>query len=116
MIWNNADSIKRLQKQKKDKIYEIKEIKEKNIRSKLQNRYWHGVVCKTISDWSWDSTIWVHYMLKEMFKIETTTDLSTDEFAFMCKSVIELFKTNYNVRIKLPREDEDLKNLEKYLF
>lgn len=105
-----------LSKQDEESIFEITKKQEKSIRSQAQNRYWHGVVCATISDWSWDSTIWVHYMLKEMFKIETTTDLSTDEFAFMCKSVIELFKTNYDVRIPLPREDEDLKNLEKYLF
>ena len=51
-----------------------------------------------------------------MFNVKTTTNLSTDEFAFMCKAVIDLFKIKYNVRIPLPREDEDLKDLEKYLF
>ena len=115
MIWSKEEIIERLEKQK-DWIFEASKKREKTIRSLAQNRYWHWVICKTISEWSWDGTIWVHYMLKQMFNLETTTDLSTDEFAFMCNSVIDLFKENYNVRIPLPREDEDLKSLEKYLF
>jgi hypothetical protein len=34
----------------------------------------------------------------------------------MCKIVITLFKEQYNVKIPLPREDEDMKYYEKYLF
>ena len=116
MIGNKQQILDFLSKQDEESIFELTKKQEKSIRSQAQNRYWHGIICSTISDWSWDDTISVHYMLKEMFKIETTTDLSTDEFAFMCKSVIELFKQNYNVRIPLPNEDQDLKNLEKYLF
>ena len=116
MLGNKQQILDFLSKQDEESIFEITKKQEKSIRSMAQNRYWHAVICSTISDWSWDDNISVHYMLKEMFKLETTTDLSTDEFAFMCKSVIELFKQNYNVRIPLPREDEDLKNLEKYLF
>ena len=116
MIGNKTEIITYLQDKKDDDIFEISKKQEKSIRSLAQNRYWHGIICKTISDWSWDSTVWVHYMLKQMFNLETTTDLSTDEFSFMCNSIIDLFKENYNVRIALPNEDEDLKSLEKYLF
>ncbi len=51
-----------------------------------------------------------------MFNLETTTDLSTDEFAFMCKAIIDLFKEKYGVIIPTPSQVEDLANLETYLF
>ncbi len=116
MIGTKQQLIEFLSKQDENSIFELTKKQEKSIRSLAQNRYWHWIICKTISEWSWDNNIWVHYMLKEMFNIETTTDLSTDEFAFMCKTIIDLFKEKYNVRIPLPNEDEDLKNLESYLF
>ena len=116
MIWNKTQAIEYINKLDDDSIIEVTKKQKKSIRSLAQNRYWHSVICKTISDWSWDSTIWVHYMLKQMFKLETTTDLSTDEFAFMCKTIIELFKTNYWVIIPTPSSVEDLRSLETYLF
>lgn len=116
MIWNKQKALEYISKLKDEDIVEVTKKQQKSIRSLAQNRYWHWIIVKTISDWSWDDVISVHYMLKQMFNLETTTNLSTDEFAFMCKAIIDLFKTNYWVRIPLPREDEDLKDLEKYLF
>lgn len=116
MLWNKTQVLDYINKLDDDSIIEVTKKQTKTIRSQLQNRYYHGIICKTISGWSWDSTISVHYMIKEMFKLETTTDLSTDEFSFMCKSIIELFKTNYWVVIPTPTDIEDLKNLETYLF
>ena len=116
MILTKQKALNYIESLKDEDIVEITKKQEKTIRSLAQNRYWHWIVVKTISDWSWDDVISVHYMLKTMFNLETTTNLSTDEFAFMCKSVINLFLKKYWVRIPLPREDKDLKDLEKYLF
>ena len=116
MIWNKQQLIKFLSTQDENLIFELTEKQEKFLRSFAQNRYWHWVIVKTISNWNWDTVISIHENLKTMFNVKTTTNLSTDEFAFMCKAVIDLFKIKYNVRIPLPREDEDLKDLEKYLF
>ena len=116
MIWNKQKALEYIKSLKDEAIIEVTEKQEKTIRSLAQNRYWHSVIVKTISNWWWDDVISVHYNLKEMFNLETTTNLSTDEFAFMCKSVINLFLKKYWVRIPLPREDKDLKDLEKYLF
>jgi hypothetical protein len=46
-----------------------------------------------------------------MFKLETTTDLEIDEFAFMCKSIIYLFKENYDVVIPTPTNSNEEKSL-----
>jgi hypothetical protein len=54
-------------------------------------------------------------MIKQMFKLKTTTDLATDEFAFMCKSIIELFKENYGVIIPTPSNAGDNESLYKTL-
>lgn len=116
MNWNKNEVIERLQNKDWDKVFEIKQKQEKTIRSSAQNRYWHWVICSVISNWSWDSNISVHYMLKEMFNLETTTDLSTDEFAFMCKAVIELFKEKYWVTIPLPRDINEEQSLFRSLW
>lgn len=111
MIWTKEQVITYLEKDKEWDIYECKKKQQKSIRSMAQNKYYHAVICKVISDWSWDDTIWVHYMLKGMFKLETTTDLSTDEFAFMCKSIISLFKENYDVTIPTPTNSNEEQSL-----
>lgn len=116
MIYTKQKALEYIESLNDDDMVEVTKKQTKSIRSNAQNRYWHWIICKTISDWSWDNTIAVHYMLKTMFNLETTTDLSTDEFAFMCKSIIDLFKEKYGVIIPTPSDIEDLKNLETYLF
>ncbi|MCP4971943.1 MAG: hypothetical protein GY932_15290 [Arcobacter sp.] len=55
-------------------------------------------------------------MLKQTFNLETTTNLDTDEFANMCKIIIDLFREKYGVIIPTPTSAEDMENLETYLF
>jgi hypothetical protein len=43
-------------------------------------------------------------MIKEMFELTTTTNLEKDEFAFMCKTIIDLFKEKYGVIIPTPSD------------
>ena len=116
MIYTKQKALEYIESLNEEDLIEVTKKQTKSIRSLSQNKYRHAVICKTISDWSWDNTIAVHYMLKTMFNLETTTDLSTDEFAFMCKAIIDLFKEKYGVIIPTPSQVEDLANLETYLF
>ena len=116
MIWNKEELIVELSKWKDWDIYELKKKQIKTIRSLAQNDYRWSVVIMIISDWSWDSTLSTHYGLKKMFKLDTTTDLSTWDFKFLIESVRDMFRQEYNVIIPLPRdiawEDSLYKSLE----
>jgi hypothetical protein len=52
MIGTKKDLILKLQKAKEDDIFELKKKQQKTIRSMAQNKYYHAVICKVISDWS----------------------------------------------------------------
>jgi len=45
-------------------------------------------------------------MLKVTFSVETFTDLDTKEFVFVIDTIIELWKTKYNVIIPKPNDIE----------
>ena len=116
MIWNKILILEFLSKQDENSIFEIKKKQEKSIRSLRQNAYWHWIICKYVWDFMWETNIGRHIALKTMFWLETTTDLNTAEFSELCKMIIDLFKEKYNIRIPLPREDEEMRYYEKYLF
>jgi hypothetical protein len=52
MLGNKQQILDFLSKQDEESIFEITKKQEKSIRSMAQNRYWHAVICSTISDWS----------------------------------------------------------------
>lgn len=115
MLGTKKDILEWLQDKKEEDIFEITKKQEKSLRSQAQNRYRWSCVVETISNWSWDNPISTHYWLKQMFKLETTTDLSTDEFSSMCKIIIDLFQEKFNLKIHLPNEDKEMQYRAKYL-
>ncbi len=103
-----------------EKIYELTEKKQKSIRTIAQNRYYFGVVVEYIADFIWlqhnFEKIEIHKQIKEYFKLETTTDLEVSEFKAMIEEIRAWWLEYRGLYIPLPRECEDLKDLEKYLF
>ena len=68
----------------------------KKIRSNQQNRFWHGVVCKLLSDYTGHTPEDIHYFLRQKFLSEpedalkipkSTTSLSTIEFKELIENV-----------------------------
>lgn len=117
MIWNLKQILKYiLLNWNNDALYEIKKKQIKTIRSYAQNRYYFWVVIKTISDFHWYTPVESHELIKTTFWIETTTDLTTDEFSFMCNSIRDMWLQTYWCYIPTPNEIEELKTIEKYLF
>ena len=120
MIWNKKQAIEYIDKLDDDSIIEVTKKQTKSIRTYAQNKYYFWVILKYICEHIWImhkfEVMEQHKQIKDYFWLETTTDLSTDEFAFMCKAIIELFKTNYWVIIPTPSSVEDLRSLETYLF
>ena len=57
-----------------------------------------------------------HKQIKDYFWLETTTDLSTSEFQYMCEEIRAWYLQERWLYIPLPRESEDLANLDAYLF
>lgn len=102
----------------KDKtgIFELKQKREKSLRSIFQNKYYFWVIVSTISDFHWYSPCEAHNLIKLTVWLETTTDLSTKDFAFMCDLIRDTWNTQFGVYIPKPNEVEDLKVLEKYYF
>lgn len=103
-----------------EKIYELTEKKQKSIRTIAQNRYYFGVVVEYIADFIWLShnfeKLEIHKQIKEYFNIETTVDLEISEFKAMIEEIRAWWLEYRGLYIPLPREVEDLADLEKYLF
>ena len=103
-----------------EKIYELTEKKQKSIRTIAQNRYYFWVVVEYIADFIWlqhnFEKIEIHKQIKEYFKLETTTDLEVSEFKAMIEEIRAWWLEYRGLYIPLPREVEDLADLEKYLF
>lgn len=103
-----------------EKIYELTEKKQKSIRTIAQNRYYFWVVIEYIADYIGLShnfeKMEIHKQIKDYFKIETTTWLSTVEFQKMIEEIRAWYLEHRQLYIPLPREVEDLADLEKYLF
>lgn len=99
-----------------DANYEIKKKTPKTLRSYAQNRYYFWVIIKTISQFNWYTPVETHELIKVTFWVETTTNLTTDEFSFMCNAIRDLWYQQYWCYIPSPNEIEELKTLEQYLF
>lgn len=111
MLWNKEQVIQRLEKKDWDKLFEIKEKREKTIRSLAQNKYYFWVIIDIISNHHWYSPAETHELLKATFNIETTTDLSTSEFKTLCEMIIDIWKTKFDCIIPLPRDIADEQSL-----
>lgn len=116
MIWTKEQIIDKLKEAKEDDIFELTKKREKSIRSIAQNKYYFGVVISEISNYHWYTPVETHELIKITVWVETTTNLSTSEFKFMCEMIIDLWKTKFDVVIPKPNEVQELVNLEKYLF
>lgn len=116
MIKTKQQIIEYLEDKNEDDIFEISKKQEKTIRSEAQNRYYWWFVVQTICDWNWDTPIEAHYWIKQTFKIETTTNLSTWEFKFIIDTIRELFERVYWLIIPLPKDIKEEESLFKYLW
>ena len=115
MVWNKEEVIKYLEKDKWY-IYEIKKKQEKNIRSIAQSRYYFWIIIPIIATFHWYTVIETHELIKCMFKLKTTTNISTSEFKFLCESIIDMWKVKYNVTIPLPRDASNDRSLYESLW
>lgn len=95
-----------LEKDKEWDIYEIKRKNKKTVRTLSQVKYYWGVIVKIISEHHWYTPIETNEMLKVTFAVDTFTNLDTKEFVFVIDTIIELWKTKYNVIIPLPNDIE----------
>ncbi len=122
MIWTLRQILKFIIKNwnKKDAIFEIKQKREKTLRSLAQNRYYFWVIleyiCAFIGIWHKFEKLEMHKQIKDYFQLETTTDLDTKEFAKMCEEIRAWYLEYRDLYIPLPNEVEELASLEKYLF
>ena len=103
-----------------EKIFEITEKKEKSLRTIAPNKYYFWVVIETIADFIWFEhnfeKLEIHNQIKEYFNLKTTTDLEIWEFKAMIEEIRAWYLDNRGLYIPLPREIEDLADLEKYLY
>ena len=108
MIWTKQDVLNYLEKDKEGDIYECSKKQKKTARTLAQNKYYFWIIVPTIADFHWYYTIEVHELIKGMFKLETTTWLSTEEFIWLIKQIREIWQTKYNCYIPEPED--------RYLF
>lgn len=103
-----------------NEIFELTRKTKKSLRSIAQNRYYFWVVVEYIADFIWlqhkFEKLEIHNQIKEYFKLETTTDLEVSEFKAMIEEIRAWWLEYRGLYIPLPRECEDLADLEKYLF
>ncbi len=97
-------------------IFEVKQKRDSTLRSIAQNKYYFWVVIRIISDFHGQTPVETHELIKLMFKIETTTDLSTKDFMFLIDSIRDIWNTKFWVYIPAPNEVEELQALEKYFY
>lgn len=98
-----------------DGTYEV--VKYKKDRTSQQNRYLWGVVYKTIADYTWYDTEYIHQQLWKLFLIDyqtykepyirSTSSLSREEFMSYVDKIV-LRASEYNLSI--PTVEEYLKS------
>ena len=115
MIKTKQEILKYLEKKEDDEIFDITKKQIKTIRSLALNKYWWSVVIDIVSDFMWEAPISAHIALKSLFKLDTSTDLSNEEFIFLIKSTIALFEETYSVKIPLPENRAENESLIKSL-
>jgi hypothetical protein len=114
MIGNKEQIIEWLQDKKDDVILEISQKREKTSRSLAQNRYYF-LLLDIIANFHGNSQMEQHDLIKLYFKLETTTNLSTDEFTFLIQSIRDLWKTKFAVYLPLPNELHEMDGLSEFI-
>ncbi len=118
-VLNKKESVKYINKQPDNTIFEVTKKTNKTIRSEAQNRYYWGVVVEFICNFIWLAHRFekydLHKEIKEYFWLETTTGLEPWEFKQMCEEIRARYKENRDLYIPLPNE-ADLWELEMYLY
>ncbi len=87
-----------------DKRVTVSISRERKDRSIQENSYFHGVILKVISDELGYTPQEVKGILKWVFKIPRTSELSTVEFEDFCTKIRTWASTDLNIFIPLPNE------------
>lgn len=120
MIWTKQKALEYIESLDDDSIIEVTKKQTKTIRSYAQSKYYFWVILKYICEHIWImhkfEVMEQHKQIKDYFWLETTTDLSTSEFKYMCEEIRAWYLQERWLYIPLPRESEDLRSLETYLF
>lgn len=116
MIWTKKDLIPKLEEAKDNDIFELVKKREKSIRSLAQLRYYWWVVVDIIWDFHWLTPIETNESLKLLFKEDTFTELDTAEFKYVIETIIEMWKTKYQVEIPTPSNTWDNESLYESLW
>ena len=116
-FYKDEDFKKKVKKLEGEIIYvELKKPSKK--RSVVQNNYWHGVICKILSDELGYTEEEIHEYLKMRFlsekilnnkinflKVGSTADLSTIEFEKLCTKVRMWASSELSIYIPKPNEE-----------
>lgn len=116
MLKTKTQILEYLEDKQDDDVFEIIKKKEKSLRSLAQNKYYFGVLVKEIGNFHWYLPVETHELIKLTVWVETTTDLDTSEFKFMCEMIRDLWNTKFWVYIPAPNEIEELRSIEQYLY
>lgn len=116
MIGNKEKILEYLQDKDDQSIFEISQKRTKTIRSLAQNRYYFWIIIDVLSDFHGENPVAMHELIKKTVWVETTTNLTTKDFKFMCELIIETWRVKFWVHIPKPNEVAELESLEKYLF
>ena len=120
MLYTKQKALEYIESLNDEDIIEISKKQAKTIRSYAQNKYYFWVILKYICEYIWlqhkFEVMEQHKQIKDYFWLETTTDLWTIEFKNMCEEIRAWYLQERWLYIPLPRESEDLQNLETYLF
>ena len=83
------------------------ELKETGVRSAQQNNYYWKVVVKVFGDELGYTREEMHEVLKNEFKIESTSKLDRDEFRDYLDKIIRWASIHFQILIPDPNQDED---------
>ena len=96
-LWEEAFNLLRSQILHSDKVFEI--IQDTEPRTSAQNDYYHGTVCKILSEFFGYERIEMHQALKEHFKVKSTSKLSKGDFTYYLDRIIRWAATEHSVII-----------------
>lgn len=85
MIWTKSQIINYFDNITSNSYFQVWEFLKP--RSMNENKYYHWVVVKLISHFSWDTPASVHRYLKKEFYIGSTTNLSTKDFEILMDEI-----------------------------
>ncbi len=115
MDWNKLEIINFLYKYEETKMFQIKELKNKNLVSRAQQKFYFWYVVDIIWNFHGMSPVETHELIKLTFWLETTTNLSTSEFKTLIELIQDFWKTKFNCIIPNPKDIKDEESLFKSL-